>query len=337
VWNEIVSANEEPAGSAAPEPEPAAEAVAPPAPPWPAPGPDAGWWRGDSPDPVEGAARPNPTRRRRRERRPGVDPAAVAAPVATATEPPVQVPGPAAAPDDVFPLWPTTPSAEINPGGAASRPPAPPPPPPPAPPAVTGGGGAENWPTPQMRVGAATRARSRRAVVTDRPRRPRRPRRPVVGLLALLVLAPLAGFVAWVSADPFWLALGHGRTGTATVTACTGRGLASRCTGTFTATGGAFSAQRVALASLPVQARRQGARVSAAMVSRRGWIAYAGAPRALHLRWALGLLLVILCGLAIAWATGASRLPDRRARIGGYVTSVAAPLLLLAGIVASAR
>jgi hypothetical protein len=100
--------------------------------------------------------------------------------------------------------------------------------------------------------------------------------------------------------------------------------------------GGGFSAKQVALTALPVRAKREGAQVSAAMVSPRGRMAYAGPKGTLHLRWTLGLAVVVLCGLAIAWATGASRLPDRRSRIGGYVTSLAAPLLLLAGIVAAA-
>jgi hypothetical protein len=68
------------------------------------------------------------------------------------------------------------------------------------------------------------------------------------------------------------------------------------------------------------------------MVSAGGRIAYAGNPAALHLRWVLGITLVVLCGLGIGWVTGAGRLADRRARTAGYATSVAAPLLLLIGM-----
>jgi hypothetical protein len=231
---------------------------------------------------------------------------------------------------EAFPLWPTSPSPspEIVPVTVPVSTPVPPAP-----------VDRDQWPAPQMWTGTARRRgpQAGRARPAPRTKRTRRPRRPAVGLLALLLLAPLAGFVAWVSADPFWLSLGRGQAGTATVAGCHGHGLVSRCTGTFTAAGGRFSAKDVALSALPAGAKHEGAQVSAAMVSPRGRMAYAGTKDALRLRWGLGLGLVLLCGLAIAWATGASRLPDRRSRVGGYLTSVAAPLLLLAGIVLAAR
>ena len=140
----------------------------------------------------------------------------------------------------------------------------------------------------------------------------------------------LAGFLAWASADAFWLAVGHGRTGTATVARCAGSGLTSRCTGTFT--GGGFTAPGVAVAGLPPAARQPGSTVAAEMVSAHGRVAYAG--RAHDPRWALGFGLVVLCGMVIAWATGAGRLPGTRARLTAWAASFAGPLLLLAGALA---
>jgi hypothetical protein len=155
-------------------------------------------------------------------------------------------------------------------------------------------------------------------------------RRPAAGLTGLLVLALLAAFFGWVSADPFWLAVGHAETGTAIVTRCAGSGLGARCVGTFTAPD--FHRDRVALSALPPGAHHKGVRLPARMVSAGGRIAYAGNPTALHLRWLLGMALVVLCGFGIGWVTGAGRLADHRARVAGYAASVAAPLLLLIGM-----
>jgi hypothetical protein len=152
----------------------------------------------------------------------------------------------------------------------------------------------------------------------------------VVGLAGLLVFGFLAGFFAWVSAEPLWLDLGHGSRGSATVTRCTGRGMERRCVGTFVAARGAFHREQVALLALPVAARRPGAIAVARMVSPKARAAYAGARGELHLRWVLGVALVVGCGGGIAWSTGASRLPRRRA--AGYATSLAGPLVLLIGM-----
>jgi hypothetical protein len=159
---------------------------------------------------------------------------------------------------------------------------------------------------------------------------PKRQRRPAVGLAGLLLFALLAAFFAWASADPFWLAMGHGERGTATVTECAGSGLGARCVGIFKAPD--FGRDRVALSALPRKAQRPGVRVSARMVSRTGRIAYAGGTAALHMRWLLGVLLVLSCGFGVGWATGAGRLADRRSRTAGYAASVAAPFLLLVGM-----
>jgi hypothetical protein len=48
----------------------------------------------------------------------------------------------------------------------------------------------------------------------------------------------------------------------------------------------------------------------------------------------VGIALVLLCGLGIGWATGAGRLGTRRARLIGYVISLAGPLLFVVGALA---
>jgi hypothetical protein len=71
------------------------------------------------------------------------------------------------------------------------------------------------------------------------------------------------------------------------------------------------------------------------MVSPGGWEAYAGDRSSLYLRWIPGLVVVLLCGLGIAWGTGVSRLPRRR-RMLAVAASVAGPLLLAVGLFVAA-
>lgn len=166
------------------------------------------------------------------------------------------------------------------------------------------------------------------------PPRPRRrdPRRPGSGLPALLVLGLIATFFSWVSAEPFWLAVGHGRTGTATVAQCTGSGVSQRCVGTFTPAGGATVVEGVALLGVEPGRRAAGTATEARMVSAGSRQAYVGEIGLLmHLRWTLGFVLVLLCGLGIAGLTGAGRLETARARRTARLMSLGGPLLLLGG------
>jgi hypothetical protein len=177
---------------------------------------------------------------------------------------------------------------------------------------------------------------SRRPPVRGRPGRPPKPpRRPATGLIALLVLALTATFFAWVSAEPLWLAVGHGDKGTATVTECTGDGVSQRCLGEFTAASGMFTAERVRL--LGVGDRDGvGTTVAAKMVGADSGRAYVDAANGLlHLRWGLGMGLVVLCGLGIVWATGALRLEDRRSRRRAALAGLAAPLLVAIAFLAA--
>ncbi|HET8657661.1 MAG TPA: hypothetical protein VFM55_01530 [Micromonosporaceae bacterium] len=173
-----------------------------------------------------------------------------------------------------------------------------------------------------------------------RRRRGDRRRNVVGGLAALVVLAFLAAFFAWLSAEPLWLAVGHFDDGTATVTTCTGTGVSRRCTASFTTTDRAVTVERVAMLGAAPAERRAGAAVPARMVSpdRCGagpasCRAYAAGHPGLHLRWALGLLIVLCCGLGIAWTTGATRLD--RGRRAAVAASLTAPLLLPLGFLAA--
>ena len=177
---------------------------------------------------------------------------------------------------------------------------------------------------------------SRRPPVRGRPGRPPKPpRRPATGLIALLVFALLATFFAWVSAEPLWLAVGHGDKGTATVTECTGNGVSQRCLGEFTAAGGAFTAERVRLLGVGDQ-DGAGTTVAAKMVGSDSGRAYVDAASGvLHMRWGLGMALVVLCGLGIVWATGALRLEDSRSRRRAALAGLAAPLLVAIAFLAA--
>lgn len=144
-------------------------------------------------------------------------------------------------------------------------------------------------------------------------RRP--PVKPAVVLPSVILFALLSAFFSWVSAEPLWLAAGHGDTATATVTKCTGDGLTRRCLGEI-------DGARVVLHGVSAGA---GTRVSVQRVGPHSHDAYAGA---LFLRWFLGLVMVLLCGLGIGAVT---RSRDR----ASWGTCLAAPLLVTVGFLAA--
>ena len=172
------------------------------------------------------------------------------------------------------------------------------------------------------------------ATVTGRrPMRPpaaptraaRQPRQSTAaGLAALVTLALLSAFFAWVTAEPVWLALGHATPGTVTVTKCVDHGLNRRCAGTFTSADGRFTR-----APVPVMgdAPGVGTAAPARMTSDGGARAYVDVDAGG--RATLGVLLIVLCGLAIVRATGVRRLPAPRMRTVATVISVAGPLTFL--------
>jgi hypothetical protein len=179
----------------------------------------------------------------------------------------------------------------------------------------------------------------------DRPahagvrRAPRRaaPKTPVAASASLIALGLLAAFFAWVSAEPFWLAMGHGDRGYATVSACTSSGVTQHCAGRFTAADGRYTIAQVTLLGVGPGHRVPGTVSPARMVSPDSPRAYLGnTSPLLQIRWLLGFILVLFCGYAIAGVTGARRLESRRARRGAVLASLAGPVLLLVGFLIGA-
>ncbi|MCA2213839.1 hypothetical protein [Jidongwangia harbinensis] len=166
--------------------------------------------------------------------------------------------------------------------------------------------------------------------------RPQSPRRPLPGLAGLIVFALAAAFFSWVSAEPFWLAVGHGDAGTATVHQCIGSGVGQRCSGSFTAADGGYTVNKVALLGVDTAATREGGTTPARMVAADSRQAYVGTGLLVHLRWLLGFLLVLFCGYGIAGTTGARQLETSRARRHAVLISLAGPALLLAGFLVAA-
>ncbi len=132
--------------------------------------------------------------------------------------------------------------------------------------------------------------------------------------------------------------MGRGAQGTVTVTSCERNGLDERCVGQFVAEGKEFTAEAVRLSSVPDDDRRKGASFQAKMLDADSSWAYAGPASALHLRWELGVLIVVLCGVLIGLVTGVRRL--RSAGTGGrlllWALGLAGPLAIFAGMLVTA-
>ncbi|MGH3663402.1 MAG: hypothetical protein ACRDTQ_16295 [Micromonosporaceae bacterium] len=160
------------------------------------------------------------------------------------------------------------------------------------------------------------------------------PRSPVLGLSLLLLLALLTFFVAWVSAEPFWIAMGHYDTGNVRVTRCVGEGdLGTRCVGAFTSDHGGHALNSATISGAEAADRAVGRSLPAKMVSPDGRIAYVGDAVGLTLRWSIGIGLLLLIGFGVAAGTGAWRFRGR-ARGGAVITSLAAPFLLAGAVLA---
>jgi hypothetical protein len=179
-----------------------------------------------------------------------------------------------------------------------------------------------------MRDGRLPDARPARQPVVRR--HPPGTRSPVIGLLGLIIAGLLAAFFGWVSAEPAWLALGHGSPAVATVTHCTGQGIGRQCRADLTGTGLELAGVRVVGARV-----RAGDTVPVRVVGPAARVGYAGDSRALTVRALLGLVLVLACGLAAAWVSGAARLPHP-GRLLAVPASAALPLLLALGVFALA-
>jgi hypothetical protein len=189
----------------------------------------------------------------------------------------------------------------------------------------------------------AARALARPGPGRLRRRSRRSPRHPAVALLGVIGFGLLAAFFAWQAAEPLWLAVGVGADGTAAATRCdaaTGteatdrtRPAASYPCLVFDAADGSYRAVDVTLrgAGDPGQTP-----VPARMISPDSHRAYATSPAGLHLRWSVGLALVLACGAGIAWVTGARRFAPRTARRRAVLLCFAGPLLLTAGFLTAA-
>ncbi|SIN32876.1 hypothetical protein SAMN04489832_5453 [Micromonospora cremea] len=172
-----------------------------------------------------------------------------------------------------------------------------------------------------------------------RPRTPARatpPPDPLPGLAVLVLLSLVAAFFAWVSAGPFWLAVGHSRVGTVVIDNCTGGGLTQRCRGIFTADDGRFLAHGVRVSGVPAGRDVPGTALPARLAGSDGGTAYVDTGVARHLRWLPGLLMVLGCAAGIARWTGATRLPDRRNRRWAVAVAIAGPVLITLGFLAAA-
>ncbi|WP_433389730.1 hypothetical protein [Micromonospora sp. KLBMP9576] len=167
-------------------------------------------------------------------------------------------------------------------------------------------------------------------------RRTPHPPDPLPGLAVLLSLSLVATFFAWVSAGPFWLAVGHATRGTAVIVDCTGAGLAQRCQGTFTPADRSWVAPGVRVSGVAAEDAATGTRLPARMTGPDSGTAYTDTGATAHLRWLLGLLVVLGCGVGIARWTGATRLADPGNRRWAVAGAVAGPLVITLGFLVAA-
>jgi len=164
------------------------------------------------------------------------------------------------------------------------------------------------------------------------PREPKEPRPPTVVLPLLILFIGVAAFFSWVSAEPFLISIGHHVTGTVTVNECHAEGFAPRCQGKFVPDSGGDSQPAMRITG-DTTVERPGETVAAQAVSYDSTSVYIGDDFGLGLRWGLGLAMVVGCGFAIAWISGAWRFAGR-ARLAAVAASMAAPLLIWLGALA---
>lgn len=165
----------------------------------------------------------------------------------------------------------------------------------------------------------------RRAKPGPAPRR--QPKHLASALFGTLVCACLLMFLAWVSAPALWMTMGHGHSGTVTVTSCSG-GFAPGCNGVFE-TGSWTKELRLTGSVTPADV---GGELPARATGPGTSSAYVGGTGGLLLRWAPAVALYMGCGFALAAASGATRLYEGRgAAIGLCWAAVLAVWLVAMG------
>jgi hypothetical protein len=147
----------------------------------------------------------------------------------------------------------------------------------------------------------------------------------------VLLLALAAAFFGWVSAEPFWLSVGHGHTGNAIVVASSSAGCRARFAGD--AARDTVGQSTVELAG--VRTCTVGASMPARMVSADADRAYAASPSGLVARWSVGYGLVLACGLLTALVAGARRYRGW-ARAGAVAIGLGAPVTLALALLVAA-
>ncbi|MFG1776298.1 hypothetical protein ACGFIG_07700 [Micromonospora sp. NPDC049048] len=177
---------------------------------------------------------------------------------------------------------------------------------------------------------------ARDAAARRRLRRTPRPPDPLPGLAVLLALSLVAAFFAWVSAGPFWLAVGHATRGTVVIADCTGGGLTQRCRGNFAPADETWTAYGVRVSGVAAERTATGTTLPARMTGPQGGTAYADTGPAAHLRWLLGLLAVLGCAAGIARWTGSTRFADPRLRRWAVAGALASPVMITAGFLVAA-
>ncbi|MEU6858377.1 hypothetical protein AB0B28_05815 [Glycomyces sp. NPDC046736] len=180
---------------------------------------------------------------------------------------------------------------------------------------------------------AAIRAVWERAAETDRhrparpgrPQRRREPKRLAPALLGVLVCACVLMFLAWSAAPALWLTVGHGQSGTVTVTSCA-TGFAPSCEGTFT--GGGWSKDLAITGD--VDSSDVGATLPARATGPGAHNAYVGDTAGLLLRWAPSLVLFMAAAFALVAVSGATRLYEGRSAAIGLCWAAAGAVLAFA-------
>jgi hypothetical protein len=117
---------------------------------------------------------------------------------------------------------------------------------------------------------------------------------------------------------------------------CTGGGLTQRCRGNCTPADESWVAHGVRVTGVAADRTATGSTLSARMTGPDGGTAYGDTGVAGHLRWLLGLLVVLGCCAGIARWTGATRLADPRSRRWAVTGAVAGPLAITLGFLVAA-